>query len=239
MLGEIFYADCQLKILIIEDNPTIARQLGEFLSAHRWQVDFAQNAGLGIQLALEQIYDVVLLDLHLPDMDGLLVCEQIKSRASVVPPILMLTARDSFEDKAAGFHCGADDYLTKPFDLRELVLRCEALSRRHNLHQPKSMHLGDLLLDTKNKIAWHRSEKLELTSIGFQILEVLVKSYPNVCLRSLLIHQLWGDNPPESDALKSHIYALRKCLDKSFAKPMIKTLMNLGYKLEFPGEKVD
>lgn len=228
-----------MKILIIEDNPTIARQLGEFLSAHHWFVDFAQNAGLGIQLALEQIYDVVVLDLNLPDRDGLDVCQEIKSRASLTPPILMLTARDSFEDKAQGFHSGADDYLTKPFDLREVVLRCEALARRHNLHQPKTIQLGELILDTKNKIAWHQSEKLTLTSIGFQILEVLVKSYPDVCLRSILIHQLWGDDPPESDALKSHIYALRKCLDKSFAKPMIETLMNLGYKLEFPGEKVD
>jgi DNA-binding response OmpR family regulator len=228
-----------LKILIIEDNPTIARQLGEFLSGHHWQVDFAQNAGLGIKLALEHIYDVVLLDLNLPDMDGLDVCEEIKSKANIIPPVLMLTARDSFHDKAAGFHRGADDYLTKPFDLRELVLRCEALARRHNLHQPKTLQLGDLVLDTKNKIASHKAEKLELTSIGFQILEVLVKSYPDVCSRSILIHQLWGDDPPESDALKSHIYALRKILDKSFAKPMIKTLMNLGYQLEFPGEKMD
>lgn len=221
-----------MKILLIEDNPTIARQLGEFLAAHQWQVDFAQNAALGIQLSLEQIYDVILLDLNLPDKDGLIVCEEIKQKSDVVPPILILTARDSFEDKASGFYRGADDYLTKPFDLRELVLRCEALARRNQLHQPKIIKLGDLVLDSKNKIAWKQSTQLELTGIGFQILELLVKSYPDATSRSYLTHQLWGDDPPDSDALKSHIYMLRKALGQS----LIKTVMNLGYKLELPNE---
>lgn len=223
-----------MKILLIEDNQTIARQVVEFLSVHHWQVDFAHNAYLGMQLALEQIYDVILLDLNLPDLDGLAVCEQIKGNAEVTPPILMLTARDSFEDKAAGFRRGADDYLTKPFDLRELVLRCEALARRQTLHQSKKLTLGELELDTRTKTATRQKIPLELTAIGFLILELLVKSYPEPSSRSYISHQLWGDNPPESDALKSHIYALRKALDKNFAYPMLKTVMNAGFKLELP-----
>jgi DNA-binding response OmpR family regulator len=227
-----------LNILLIEDNQTIARQVGEFLTGHRWQVDFAHSAHLGIQLALEYIYDVILLDLNLPDLDGLAVCEQIKGNSEVTPPILMLTARDSFEDKAAGFRRGADDYLTKPFDLRELALRCEALARRPNLHQAKTLTLGDLELDTRTKTATREERPLELTNIGFRILELLVKSYPEPVSRTYITHQLWGDHPPESDALKSHIYALRKSLDKSFAQPMLKTVMNTGFKLELPDDAV-
>lgn len=225
-----------MKILLIEDNSAIAKQIEEFFSGSHWQLDFAPIACLGISLALDQIYDVILLDLNLPDGDGLDVCAEIKARSDVSPPILMLTARDSFEDKAAGFHRGADDYLTKPFDLRELLLRCEALARRPLLHQPKSMCLGKLTLDTKSKIAKYKQNYLALTGIGYHILELLVKAYPQPVTRSFISHQLWGDDPPESDALKSHIYSLRKSLDKACGVPVLKTIMNVGFKLELPQE---
>ncbi len=223
-----------MKILLIEDNRTICRQVGEFLIGHNWEVDFAHTASLGIQLALEQIYDVVLLDLNLPDKDGLFVCEEIKRKADVTLPILMLTARDSFENKATGFRSGADDYLTKPFDLRELVLRCEALARRQLLHKPKNITLGDLRLDTRTKTAAQNGLHLDLTSVGFRILELLVNSYPEAVSRAYITHHLWGDTPPESDALKSHIYALRKALGQPLGKLKITTVMNLGYKIEQP-----
>lgn len=225
-----------LKLLLIEDNPTIAAQTGEFLAGHDWQVDYAGNAALGTQLAITQIYDVVLLDLNLPDGDGLAVCESIKREAAVAPPILMVTARDSFEDKAAGFHRGADDYLTKPFDLRELALRCQALARRPSLHQPKILTVGELQLDTRKKTAERAGQPLALTQIGYRILELLAQAYPESVSRAFLTHQLWGDEPPESDALKSHIYALRKALDKPFSQPMLKTILNLGFKLDVPDD---
>lgn len=223
-----------LKILIIEDNHIICRQLEEFLTAHQWNIDFAHNATLGTQLALEHIYDVILLDLNLPDKDGLIVCTEIKRNAEITPPILMITARDSFEDKAVGFKSGADDYLTKPFDLRELVLRCEALARRQSLHKSKTLTLGELTLDIKAKTAMNQGASLDLTSIGFRILELLVNCYPEPVSRAYISYQLWGDEPPESDALKSHIYILRKSLTQAFGKPMIKTVLNVGYKLEQP-----
>ena len=118
----------ELKLLLIEDNMSIARQLVTFLHSHQWQVEHAATASLGLQLARQQPYDLVLLDLNLPDMDGLEVCQHLKQQLDVNIPVLMLTARDSFEDKARGFGIGADDYLTKPFDLRELALRCQALA---------------------------------------------------------------------------------------------------------------
>ncbi|GAA5218269.1 response regulator transcription factor [Corallincola platygyrae] len=221
-----------MKILLIEDNATIAKQIVEFLSGQHWQVDYARDGEQGIALALNDIFDVILLDLNLPDVDGLDVCEAIKQQAQVVPPILMLTARGSFEDKSAGFHRGADDYLTKPFDLRELALRCQALARRSELHQSQTIDVGELTLDLSNKTACRQGQPLQLTSIGFQLLALLAKSYPQPVSRALIIHTLWADEPPDSDALKSHIYSLRKSLDKPFSSAMLKTVMNLGYRLE-------
>ncbi|MDO3384910.1 response regulator transcription factor [Gilvimarinus sp. SDUM040013] len=221
-----------LKILIIEDNATIAAQTGEFLCGLMWQVDFAADAALGAHLARTEIYDVILLDLNLPDQDGLDLCQTIKREAERTPPILMVTARDSFEDKAAGFNRGADDYLTKPFDLRELALRCQALARRQSLHQPKVWEVGSLRLNARTQQAWRESTLLNLTHTGFKILDALAQAYPEPVSRSVLSHHLWGDSPPETDALKSHVYALRQALDKPFAHPMLKTILNVGYKLE-------
>ncbi|TLU61041.1 response regulator transcription factor [Thalassotalea litorea] len=204
----------------------------EFLSGHQYQVDYADNGTLGEHLALSNIYDVILLDLNLPDIDGLDLCTQIKSKANYNPPILMLTARDSFKDKAAGFHQGADDYLTKPFDLRELPLRCEALARRHNLHRSKVLTHGEITLDLDSKTATRKGQPLSLTGIGFKILKILIDAHPQPVSRSMLIHKLWGDFPPASDALKSHIYALRKSLDKPYYKPLLTTLNHIGFKLE-------
>lgn len=227
-----------LKILLIEDNKTIAQQICEFLSGHQWEVDYACYAQQGINLALSQSYDVVLLDLNLPDMDGLKVCKTIKEESEVSQPILMVTARDAFEHKAAGFKYGADDYLTKPFDLRELVLRCQALAKRHILHTPKILELGELSLNTREQTACRQNKTLPLTTIGFKILEILMRSHPAPVSRTYLSQQIWGEQPPDSDALKSHIYALRKEMDKPFAHPLLKTIHNVGFKLDIPDEKI-
>lgn len=225
-----------LKILLIEDNQAIAKQVVEFLSGHQWSVDYAHNGEMGVELALSQIFDVILLDLNLPDIDGLKVCQAIKERAKVNPPILMLTARDSFEDKSAGFSLGADDYLTKPFDLRELVLRCQALARRENLHNAQVLTIGELSIDLTSQIVTRQNQELQLTSIGFQLVTLLAQHYPKPVPRSVITHKLWSDSPPDSDALKSHIYSLRKAIDKPFSYPMLKTVLNLGYQLEVRNE---
>ncbi|MFT4768278.1 MAG: DNA-binding response OmpR family regulator [Glaciecola sp.] len=221
-----------LSILLVEDHLPIAGQVTDFLQGHGWQVDHARTGQQALTLAATNPYHLVLLDLNLPDMDGVEVCEHIKQSAEINMPILMLTARDSFEDKAMGFGHGADDYLTKPFDLRELVLRCQALAKRNDLHHNKLLELGDLRIDTTQKAAWREEQILTLTSIGFKILVLLAQAYPNPLSRSALLHQIWGDALPDSDALKSHIYSLRNELDKPFASPMLKTITNVGYKLD-------
>ena len=225
-----------LTVLLIEDNLTIASQVCDFLEGVGWQVDHTVKGAQGIELALAQIYDVVVLDLNLPDIDGLEVCKSIKQQALTYLPILMLTARDAFEDKADGFGMGADDYVTKPFELRELVLRCSALARRNNLHNNKILRVGNLEVDTAKRTASRSGQVLQLTKIGFEILSVLAQAYPQPVTRSVLIHKVWADDPPDSDALRTHIFSLRSALDKPFNSPMLTTIINVGYKLEIKQE---
>ncbi len=222
----------KLSILLIEDHRIIAEQLVEFFNGHEWVVDYASCGKHGISLALTQNYDVIILDLNLPDIDGLEVCEQIKSNAKVTPPILMLTARDAFEEKVKGYGIGADDYVTKPFEFRELILRCEALSRRHNLHQNLTIEVGDLVIKQNERSAIRSGQMLKLTNIGFNILTTLALAYPQAVTRSNLIFKVWGDVPPDTDALRTHIYQLRIALDKPFNSPILTTITNVGYKLE-------
>ena len=220
-----------LSILVVEDHPIIARQVVGFLEGLAWQADHAGTGALAVELATTNIYDVVLLDLNLPDIDGLDVCRAIKARASRNVPVLMLTARDAFEDKAQGFHGGADDYVTKPFDLRELALRCEALARRNALHRDQETTIGPLTLHLRERRVLCHGQPVTLTQTGFRVLSMLCDAYPHAVARSVLIHALWGDHPPDSDALKSHLYALRRQLDLAGAPDLIVTIAQLGYRL--------
>jgi len=223
-----------LHILVVEDHPAIARQVVDFLEGLRWDADHAASGALAIELATRAPYDVVLLDLNLPDIDGIAVCRAIKANAPRNVPVLMLTARDAFEDKARGFHGGADDYLTKPFDLRELALRCEALARRGQLHQGRELQAGDLTLLVREQRVLVRGEPVALTQAGFTLLLALCEASPRALSRSALTHALWGAHPPDSDALKSHVYALRKVLAQAGAAATIETVSQLGYRLQAP-----
>ena len=228
-----------LSVLVVEDHPTIARQLVDFLEGLGWQLDHAGTGALAIRLATQQPtsqpYDVVLLDLNLPDVDGLQVCREIKARAPVNVPVLMLTARDAFEDKAQGFREGADDYLAKPFDLREVALRCEALARRGALHQRHEMRVGPFTLLAREKRAFYEGRPLVLTQLGFNILLLLCREHPHPVSRAAMIQHLWGASPPDSDALKSHIYTLRKTLEAASGRKLLATILQLGYRLDLDG----
>lgn len=194
-------------------------------------LDFAVRGDQGLDLALNAYYDVVILDLNLPSMDGLNVCQTIREKSERHVPILMLTARDSIDDKVSGFHVGTDDYLTKPFSLQELEVRCIALSKRHLLQTTDKIELGPLTIDRKSKTASRDGQSLSLSSMGFRILQILAEAHPQVVSRSQLTQQLWGDEPTESDALRSHIYQLRNVVDKPFSSPLIKTVFGAGFAL--------
>ncbi len=221
-----------MKILVIEDHVELAAQLGDFLGGLGWDIDYSIKGLQGINLALTNEYDLIILDLNLPDVDGIDVCKEIKSKSKFNIPVLMLTARDSFADKVKGFEFGADEYLTKPYDLRELALRCKVLTRRQELYQSNTISLGDISLDLNEKKAFRLEQEVALNKTSFAILLMLAKAYPNPVSKSRIIHELWGDTPPETNSLKSHIYNLRTAIDKPFSKNVIKTIVNVGYKLE-------
>ncbi len=226
-----------LHILLIEDEHNIASNIGDFMSVKGHICDFAYHGEMGLQLALDNYYDLIILDLNLPGLDGLEICRQLREKSERHIPILMLTARDSLDDKVTGFSTGADDYLTKPFQLQELEVRCFALSRRHLLQTLHTLTLGPLTIDRKRKNAARNGKVLELHSKGLQILTILAEAYPQVVSRSQLTQQLWGDEPTESDAMRSHIYQLRSAVDKPFSYPIIKTVHGVGFVLDIKDEE--
>jgi DNA-binding response OmpR family regulator len=181
---------------------------------------------------LDNTYDAVVLDVALPLMDGLEVCRRLRAGAARRVPILMLTARDTLQDKLAGFDSGADDYLVKPFALEELMARCTALAQRHGLHRPAVLAIGGLEVDPGARSARRDGIELKLSQTGFRILQLLAEAYPRVLTRSELTARLWGDDPPDSDALRTHLYQLRQVLDKPFAAPMMVTVHGVGFRLE-------
>ncbi|GHF24209.1 DNA-binding response regulator [Kordiimonas sediminis] len=220
-----------LHILIIEDEEAIALNIAEYLEPKGHVLDFAINGEQGLSMALASPYDVIILDLMLPKMDGYDVCKNFRDQSTRHVPILMLTARDTPEEKITGFESGTDDYLTKPFSLAELEVRCLALSRRHLLHTDHVLELGELKLDRKSKTIWRKGQEIPLKKIGFDILEILALKHPATISRSELIQKIWGDDPTESDALRSHIYQIRAQLDKPFDTPLLKTVHGVGFAL--------
>ena len=225
-------AAASLRILLIEDQTELAASIIDFLEGQGHRLDYAVDGRQGLNLALEGGYDVVLLDLRLPRIDGLEVCKHLRATAERHLPILMLTARDTLNDKIAGFDAGADDYLTKPFALEELLLRCNALGRRHQLHDAHVLTLGELSIDRRQRSATRAGQPLNLHHTPFDILVALAEAYPAVMTRSELADRIWGDAPPPSDALATHIYSLRQALDRPFDTPMLKTLHGVGLRLE-------
>ena len=226
-----------LSILLVEDQLAIARNIADYMEEKGHVLDFATQGQQGLELALANHYDLIILDLNLPIMDGLEVCQQIRAKSTSHLPILMLTARDSIEDKVSGFTVGADDYLTKPFSLQELEVRCFALSRRYLLQTNDTLILGPLALDRKRQQIKRNGKLLAVHSMGFRILKVLAEAYPQVVSRSQLSQKLWGDEPTESDAMRSHIYQLRNVLDKPFDFPLLKTVHGVGFTLDIKDEK--
>ena len=230
-------SDQSLYILVVEDEQSIAQNIADYMEAKGHVLDFATQGDQGLALALTHHYDLVILDLNLPVMDGLEVCKQLREKASHHVPIIMLTARDSIDDKISGFTTGADDYLTKPFSLEELEVRCFALSRRHLLQTNDILTFDQLIIERKRKQVTRAGKTLELHSMGYRILIILAEAYPQVVSRSKLSQKLWGDEPTESDALRSHIYQLRNLLDKPFDYPMIKTMHGIGFVLDVKSDE--
>ena len=228
--------DAPLHVVVVEDNPTLRAQLAALFERAGWRCDFASDGLSGLQLVLAEPPDVLVLDLGLPGLDGLRVCERLRAESDRHVPVLMLTARDALADKLEGFRHGADDYLVKPFAGDELVARCSALSQRHRLGASHVLQIGSLRIDRRGGAITREGQPLELYQTSRQILLALAEAWPRTLTRSELVQRLWGDEPPESDPLRSHLYLLRQALDRPFARPMLKTVHGVGFRLESDDE---
>jgi DNA-binding response OmpR family regulator len=226
-----------MHVLIIEDNPDIIANLYGYLEPLGYTLDVARNGNAGVSCATGGFHDAIVLDLSLPGMDGVEVCRTLRREYRLTTPILMLTARDTVHDKLAGFEVGADDYLVKPYSLPELDARLKALVRRsRNEHVPSVLAFGDLRLDADIGRATRAEQPLDLTPTGYKILTALMRAAPKLMTREEIEREVWGDDPPESDALRTHIHTLRRVLDKPFPQPMLLTLPGTGYRLTAPDE---
>jgi len=219
-------------ILLVEDNRGIAEMVGEFLERRGYSLDYASDGVTGLRLASQESYDVVILDLMLPGMDGLELCRRLRTESKVSTPVLMLTARDTLDDKLVGLDAGADDYLVKPFEIRELEARVRALIRRDRRQvSAELLRVGDLVLDTATLRVQRGAQELAVSPIGLKLLMILMRESPRVVARRDIEREVWCDLLPDSVTLRSHLYNLRKVIDKPFQKQLLHTIHSAGYRL--------
>ncbi len=223
----------RIHALIIEDNQDITANLYAFLEPLGYELDCAHTGTAGLESARNGRFDVIMLDIMLPGLDGLSVCRALRREHAVDTPILMLTARDTVADRVAGLDDGADDYLVKPFSMKELDARLRALVRRaQGTQTTASLRWEDLTLDPASHTACRAGLPLKLGPTAFTILAALMRAAPRIVSRAELEQAVWGDTPPESGALRTHIHELRQRLDKPFPRPLLKTVPHVGYGLD-------
>lgn len=220
-----------MKLLLVEDHQDIAGIIFDFFEIKNYTLDYANNGQHGYELASNNYYDLIILDVMLPRMDGFTVCDKLREQG-VDTPILMLTARDTREDMLQGFAQGADDYLVKPFDLDILEARIQALTRRRKgTTAVTQLTFGELALDLKSHTVKRNDCLYSLNPTLFVILKLLMMRAPDIVKKEELIAALWGDDEPEGNVLRSHIYQLRSQIDKPFKHAYIKTVPKIGFQL--------
>ena len=221
-----------MKILIIEDNQDLATNIGDYLEAKNHTVDFANDGLAGIYLALNEEYDVIVLDIGLPRMDGLELCRKLREEAQRKVPVLMLSARDTLENKLEGYEVGCDDYLVKPFSLAELEAKLVALYRLCNrAEEQEILRVGDLEYQFGAMTLKRAGKKLSLKPTTLRILIELMQASHRVISRAELEQKIWDEHPPDTDALRAHIYAIRSSIDKDNADKLLHTFHGVGYRL--------
>ncbi|MCB1553635.1 MAG: response regulator transcription factor [Xanthomonadales bacterium] len=220
-----------MRILVIEDNQDIAANLGDFLEEQGHIVDFAGDGVTGLHRAVVDEFDAIVLDLNLPGMDGLEVCRKLRQEARKSTPILMLTARDTLEQKLAGFESGADDYLVKPFALQEVQARLNVLARRGKGMGPRTLKVADLEYNLDTLEVERGGKSITLNPTALKILQALMEASPSVVPRQELETRVWGEELPDSDSLRVHIHGLRAAIDKPFGSALIQTRHGIGYRL--------
>lgn len=222
-----------LSILLVEDHRQLAQTVVEFLEQEGATVDYAGNTSLARELVQEHHYDLMLLDVMLPGEDGYSFCQYLRKDLALDLPVIFMTARDQLEDKLEGFDRGGDDYIVKPFALPELAARVSALIRRQRKEvTANTLQVADLELDPARQEVRRDGQLLKLSPTAFRILRILMRESPRVVSREQLEHELWGDLVPDSDALRSHLYNLRKAVDKPFDNALLNTLPGVGFSIQ-------
>ena len=220
-----------IRVLIVEDSRGICENIAAYLEKHSYVMDFAYDGISAMHLALTNPFDVIVLDLKLPGMDGLSFCQKLRADAQLDTPVLMLTARDTLDDKLKGFEAGADDYLIKPFALQELHARLQALYKRSRGKTANLLTVGDLTLNRSTLQVYRAGRHIDLTPAGMRLLQRLMEVAPSVVVRDDLETLLWADERPDGDALRSHMYKLRQAIDRPFDSPLIHTVHRIGYRI--------
>jgi DNA-binding response OmpR family regulator len=220
-----------VKILLVEDDKKIVNFLRKGLRSEGETVDQAQDGEEGLHLAQEGHYDLIILDLMLPVIDGISLCQKLRAAGNHTP-IIMLTARDSVDDRVKGLNAGADDYLTKPFAFSELLARLRALTRRHSSSHQLQIKVVDLTLDPESHEVKRAGKNISLSPTEFRLLQYLMRNEGKVLSKTMLLENVWGyDFDPESNIVDVYIKYLRDKIDKGFKKSLIQTVHGFGYKL--------
>ncbi|MGF1715351.1 response regulator transcription factor [Photobacterium chitinilyticum] len=224
-----------MQMLLVEDDMDLAELIIEYLNAEAIECDIAYNGSMALNLLEENAYQVIVSDVMMPKMDGFTLLENLRSM-HIQTPCLMLTARNTLEDKLIGFEKGADDYLVKPFELAELTARIKVLA--HRTQPPSSkIKISDLVLDLRERQAYRAGQLLALSAAEWQLLEILVKHSPAVVSKIDIEDHIWGGEAPSKDALKMLIYRLRKVVDSPEVSPLITTVRGRGVMIAAPEDQ--
>lgn len=219
-----------MRVLVIEDNPKIAAAVHKGLTENGYAVDVTHTGFEGEELALMEPYDVIVLDLMLPDRDGIDVCRNLR-RQKVAAPIIMLTALSATEEKIDGLDAGADDYITKPFEFSELLARVRAILRRGEATESRTLSCDDLTLDLYTRVATRGEERFELSNKEYALLEYLMRNQNRVLSRVQIGEKVWDMNfEPSSNVIDVYVSSLRKKIDRGFDRELIHTIKGAGYR---------
>ncbi|GAB4038948.1 response regulator [Spirosoma gilvum] len=220
-----------MKVLLVEDEERLASFIRKGISAEGYEVDVAHDGRAGLGLFRSNVYDIIILDVNLPLLNGFDLCQLIRSENEAIP-VLMLTALDSLSDKTDGFNAGADDYLAKPFEFQELLLRLRALTRRNGPKQKQRLQLADLELNLDTKTVSRAGKRIDLTTREYALLEYLMLNKGKIISRVDISERVWSLNfDTNTNVIDVYISYLRKKIDKDFSPKLLHTIVGMGYVL--------